>query len=113
MPSLEVLPSSQDVAARAAVLTVDALIEAIKVAGEASFVLAGGLLPPKAYQILANQYATALEWRKVTFLIGDERCVPLDDPDASWLAAIPMERGRCMWQTTITRTRASSPAGGA
>ena len=90
MPSLEVFPSSQDVAARAAVLTVDALIEAIKVAGEASFVLAGGSLPSKAYKILASQYATALDWRKVTFLIGDERCVPLDDPDASWLAAIPM-----------------------
>jgi 6-phosphogluconolactonase len=71
-------------------LTVDALIEAIRTKGEASFVLAGGSLPPKAYEIIAREYVTALDWRKVTFLIGDERCVPLDDPDASWPVAIPM-----------------------
>jgi 6-phosphogluconolactonase len=90
MPGLEVLPSSQDVATRATALTVDALTEAIRTEGEASFALAGGSLPPRAYGIIARQYATALDWRKVTFLIGDERCVPLDDPDASWPAAIPM-----------------------
>jgi 6-phosphogluconolactonase len=90
MPSLEVLASSQELAARAAILTVDALIETIKTDGEASFVLAGGCLPPRAYEIIAREYATALDWRKVTFLIGDERCVPLDDTEANWPAAIPM-----------------------
>lgn len=96
MPSLEVLPSCQDVAARAASLTVDALTEAIRTESEASFVLAGGSLPPTAYKIIAREHATALDWRKVTFLIGDERCVPLDDPDASWPAAIPMLDTLCV-----------------
>ncbi len=54
MPSLEVLPSCQDVAARAASLTVDALTEAIRTESEASFVLAGGSLPPTAYKIIAE-----------------------------------------------------------
>ncbi|MGX1777347.1 6-phosphogluconolactonase [Nocardia brasiliensis] len=90
MPTLEVYESSNEVAIRAATLTVEVLTEALANEESVSFGLAGGSLPPKAYQILASKYRKALDWQKVSFLIGDERCVPLDDPESSWPAALPM-----------------------
>jgi 6-phosphogluconolactonase len=37
-----------------------------------------------AYRLLASAYRTQVDWSKVYVAIGDERCVPLDSPDASW-----------------------------
>ncbi|MBI3889112.1 6-phosphogluconolactonase, partial [Candidatus Saccharibacteria bacterium] len=72
------------VAEEAARLTVELLSAAITKKGSASFVLAGGSTPNLAYGILADQYLEALDWSKVTFLIGDERIGPLDGPDNNW-----------------------------
>jgi 6-phosphogluconolactonase len=56
----------------------------------ATFVVAGGRLPPVAYDVLNKKYAEAIDWTNVVFLIGDERCVPLDDPESSWLSLLPL-----------------------
>lgn len=37
-----------------------------------------------AYKNIVNKYADAIDWSKVTLLIGDERCVPLDHEDSNW-----------------------------
>jgi 6-phosphogluconolactonase len=90
VPNLVVLRSSHDVAERAVDLTISILANVIATEGGASFGLAGGSLPPTAYEIIGSRHAGTLDWQKVTFFIGDERCVPFDDPQSSWPAAVPM-----------------------
>lgn len=72
------------VAEEAARSTIELLAQAIKQNGVATWVLAGGSTPNFAYSILADQYLEALDWSKVTFIIGDERIGPLDGPDNNW-----------------------------
>ncbi|HEX3081934.1 MAG TPA: 6-phosphogluconolactonase [Candidatus Saccharimonadia bacterium] len=80
----ETLADPQAVAARAAEDAVTVLSEAIKARGVASWALAGGTSPMAAYAKLAQEYSDALDWSKVTVLIGDERCVAHDQPDSNW-----------------------------
>lgn len=84
------MDSAKEVAAEAARRAADTLAEVQKSQKLATFVLAGGRLPPMAYGILTDKYAKAFEWSNVAFLIGDERHAPLNDPDSSWLSASPM-----------------------
>jgi 6-phosphogluconolactonase len=37
-----------------------------------------------AYKLLAEQYRDSVDWSKVTVVLGDERCVPLNHPDSNW-----------------------------
>jgi 6-phosphogluconolactonase len=76
--------SPQLVAEAAAARTIDILSSAIHDNGHASWVLAGGSTPELAYEVIASKYLHALDWSKVTFLIGDERIGPLDGPDNNW-----------------------------
>lgn len=50
----------------------------------AVWVLAGGSAPLLAYQLITQKYLDAIDWSKVTFLIGDERIGPLNGPDNNW-----------------------------
>lgn len=81
------MPSATDIVSEAASLAANDLKEALKSHQSVTFVLAGGRLPPLANRILAEKYASSLDWRRILFLIGDERCVPLDDSESSWLGA--------------------------
>lgn len=75
----------EDVIAAAAKLAAEALGQALAHSPQATFVLAGGRVPPQAFQALSDNYSQAFDWSRVQFLIGDERCVPFDSPDSSWL----------------------------
>lgn len=86
MPSIQVVKNVQAVVSAAAKSTVEDLRAAIATHGEAVWVLAGGTIPPRAAALIASDYADQLDWSKVIFVMGDERCVPLDDSDSSWLA---------------------------
>jgi 6-phosphogluconolactonase len=79
-----IVASPQLVAEAAARRTAEALGDAVRSHGEATWVLAGGTSPMAAYGILAKTYANAIDWSKVTVLMGDERCVPLTHPDSNW-----------------------------
>ncbi|HKX73012.1 MAG TPA: 6-phosphogluconolactonase [Candidatus Saccharimonadales bacterium] len=79
-----IVASPHLVAEEAARRTAEALGDAVRSRGEATWVLAGGTSPMAAYDILAKTYANALDWSKVTVLMGDERCVPLTHPDSNW-----------------------------
>lgn len=78
------------VAAAAAESAVEILQEAITRNGEAYWVLAGGSSPIAAYKELVKHYADAVDWSKVTVLIGDERFVPLDHKDSNWGTILPL-----------------------
>lgn len=49
--------------------------------------LAGGSTPRRLYQILAEKYRDKIDWAKVHFFWGDERCVPLTDSDSNFTMA--------------------------
>lgn len=88
MINKEVFSNVNDVAEKAAEDAIHTLSESINRYGKATWVLAGGSSPMTAYQIIANKYSHSLDWSKVTVLIGDERCVPLDHTDSNWGAIV-------------------------
>ena len=71
-----------EAAARAAVADLEAAVEAH---GTATWVLTGGGTPVAAYRRLAaHDLRAGVEWDRVRVAMGDERCVPLDDPESNW-----------------------------
>lgn len=49
--------------------------------------LSGGSSPKKLYELLANDYAKAVDWEKVYFFFGDERYVAHDHADSNFRMA--------------------------
>lgn len=84
MADVRIKTDLPELAAAAAELTVEVLRRAIARRGRANWLLAGGTAPMGAYHLLASAYRTQVDWSNVYVAIGDERCVPLDSPDASW-----------------------------
>jgi 6-phosphogluconolactonase len=76
--------NARDVAKAAAENAVEILSLAIEQNGSALWVLAGGSSPMRAYAILTKEYADAIDWSRVTVVMGDERLVPLDHKDSNW-----------------------------
>lgn len=76
--------TTSDVARAAAENAVEILNLALFEKGNATFVLAGGSSPLAAYKVLVKDYADAVEWDKVTLIMGDERFVSFDHPDSNW-----------------------------
>lgn len=46
--------------------------------------LSGGSTPKLLFQVLAQNFATSVDWSKVHFFWGDERCVAPDDPESNY-----------------------------
>lgn len=49
-----------------------------------SLVLSGGSTPKPVYKYLAEQNRNKLDWNKINFFWGDERCVPQDDVESNY-----------------------------
>lgn len=52
--------------------------------------LAGGSTPKRLYELLSDEkepYRKAVEWRKINFFLGDERCVPSDSDESNFRMA--------------------------
>lgn len=91
MIEIKRLTSDSDIATEAARQSSIILKNTLEKRDIATFVLAGGRLPQVAYRILLDSYKSTFDWSSILFLIGDERCVPLNDSQSSWLsAALPM-----------------------
>ncbi len=82
--TMRVYPDSQSLAVAAAKQTITLLRQAITDTGSGIWVLAGGSTPLEAYQVIADRYIDAIDWSKVTILLGDERIAPLDSADSNW-----------------------------
>lgn len=50
-----------------------------------SIALSGGSTPKAIFDYLAMNYQTKIDWNKIRFFWGDERCVPPDHPDSNYL----------------------------
>lgn len=81
---VNVFPTKLELANAAADALVKDLIQAIETMGSASWVLAGGTSPDAAYKIIASKYLNDVHWSDVSFIMGDERQVPLDHVDSNW-----------------------------
>lgn len=76
--------SLDEVAQAAAENAIEILQAAIEAKGSASWVLAGGTSPVLAYKKIIKDFSDALDWSKVTVLVGDERIVPLSHKDSNY-----------------------------
>ena len=63
--------------------------------------LSGGSTPKLLFDILANQYADKMPWKRIHFWWGDERCVPPTNEDSNYgmtvkhlLSKIPMDESQ-------------------
>lgn len=95
---LEVYPDTHSLAIAAISLFFSCAREAIERCGRFTVALSGGATPKTMFELLAGQeYQSQLDWRKVEFCWGDERCVPPDHPESnyrlawdSWLHHLPL-----------------------
>ncbi len=63
--------------------------------GRFDVALAGGSTPKAAYELLgARPFCDAIDWTRVRFFFGDERCVPPDDDDSNYKMATHCVRSR-------------------
>ncbi len=58
--------------------------KAIEERGRFLVSLSGGSTPMRLYKLLGDQFQNAVDWNRVHFFWGDERCVPVDDPGNSY-----------------------------
>jgi 6-phosphogluconolactonase len=82
----QVLESAEAVAVEACRLIADAAQDAIRERGVFRLVLAGGTTPARAYDLLAQ---TAQDWNQWEIFWGDERCLPVDDPQRNSRMSLP------------------------
>ena len=46
--------------------------------------LSGGSTPELLYSVIGDHFSKSVNWKKVHFFWGDERCVPSDDPESNF-----------------------------
>lgn len=88
MRDLRLLPDADSLAQAAADHINELAAKAIAEQGRFSIALSGGSTPRALYERLATEpYIKRIEWSKVHFFWGDERCVPPDDADSCYRMA--------------------------
>jgi 6-phosphogluconolactonase len=87
-PGLHVFPDPAALALAAAERIAAVAVDAIRARGRCRLVLAGGETPRQAYEVLAGAgQAGGVDWPRVEFFWGDERCVPPDDARSNYRMA--------------------------
>lgn len=85
IPDIRIAPSIHEWAQDAAALIVTIGERAIRSNGRFVMALSGGSTPKTLYQVLAGpEWKARLDWSKVFFLFGDERCIPPNHPDSNF-----------------------------
>lgn len=86
--TLEIVADEVALAERLAYAVASAATAAISRHGRFDLALAGGSTPKAAYALLAAPpFATQINWGRVRFFFGDERCVPPDDDESNYKMA--------------------------
>ena len=85
MAEVKIFADAAALAEAAAVSFVEAATQALTVQARWAVALSGGATPRAAYQRLAApDLAGRVDWARVHFFWGDERCVPPDHPDSDY-----------------------------
>jgi 6-phosphogluconolactonase len=79
-PVVHVAPDAERVARRAADVMANHINDARARSADVHIALAGGSTPRRAYELLADMQGS---WEHVHLWLGDERCVPEDDPESN------------------------------
>lgn len=88
MPNVKILPDAYSLAKEAARYFIQIAAQAIETRGIFTVSLAGGSTPNQMYEVLAaQQFEQKIDWTRVYFFWGDERCVPPDHPDSNYRKA--------------------------
>lgn len=88
MQSYRVFSDKNRLANAAADLFIQSANTAIQLRGLFSVCLSGGSSPKGFYELLVGpDYRIRLDWNKIHFFWGDERCVPPGDPDSNYRMA--------------------------
>lgn len=74
----QVLETAEAVAIAACHEIMQSATQAIKKHGQFRIVLAGGSTPERVYRLMAQEGG---DWNKWLFYLGDERCLPVADPE--------------------------------
>jgi len=82
-----VVPDERALAERVAQHAVAVAKAALARHGRFDVALAGGSTPEAAYELLATTGRDAIDWRRVRFFFGDERCVPPNDDESNYKMA--------------------------
>ena len=81
------LTTPQDLFQAAAEEVIRVATEAIAKRGRFAIALSGGSTPKNLFTLIAANASASLPWEKVFCFWGDERHVPLDDPDSNYRMA--------------------------
>lgn len=84
---VRVYEDPQELAGAAAEDFVHRANESVESRGRFTVALAGGSTPRATYELLASDYADALDWGRVHVFFGDERTVPPDQADSNYRMA--------------------------
>ncbi len=83
-PDLRIFPNSEELNRAAAKAFALLANNAITKHGRFAVALAGGNTPRAIYQLLATDYHEQIPWRQVHLFWGDERYVPMNDPNSNY-----------------------------
>lgn len=83
MNQIKTYPTSIDLAAAFAT-DFSAWLQKLPRDRSVNVALSGGSTPKLLFQRWADQYAETIDWNRVHFFWGDERCVPPDDPQSNF-----------------------------
>jgi 6-phosphogluconolactonase len=86
-PEIRVLPTPQELFQAAAEQFVELANEAISNRGRFAVALSGGSTPKTLYALLAERFASSVDWQKTFFFWGDERHVPPDHAESNFRMA--------------------------
>lgn len=82
---IEVAADAAGLATRAATRIISTARRAIADRGQCILMLSGGTTPRATYARLATEeFAKQVDWARVHITLGDERCVPYDDPRSNF-----------------------------
>jgi 6-phosphogluconolactonase len=81
---VHIFEDSVELAAEAADLFLWLAEQAIGARGRCTVALSGGSTPKSIYSLLASSHAGRLDWSRVFFFFGDERCVPPSHPESNF-----------------------------
>jgi 6-phosphogluconolactonase len=83
-PDLRIFPNSEELSRAAAEAFVLFANNTITKHDRFAVALAGGNTPQAIYQLLATEYREQIPWPKVHLFWGDERYVPMNDPNSNY-----------------------------
>jgi 6-phosphogluconolactonase len=86
-PNLMIVKGAGNFPLAAAEWIADKIADLTDAGDRCSIALAGGATPAPVYKFLARPgFSERIDWTRIDFYFGDERCVPPDHPDSNYRA---------------------------